>query len=333
MAYEAIEVKHDGAVAWLTLNRPHNLNALSAQMVAELEDFLHRLPTQTGTRVVVMKGAGRAFCAGLDLKEQNRGGTGLGSSITDTVEAQRRMSDLVVAMRRAPQPFIAAIRGPAAGGGFALALACDVRIAGESARFNAAFIRIGLSACDMGVSYFLPRAVGASVASELMLTGRFINAQRALATGLVSELMPDAEVDAAAAKLALEMTETSPLGLRLTKECLVDEYRRGKSRACDRDRGSQPGAMRSRRLYRRRGSRISGKAQAPLRPARLTRGASLDSASLTARPSSSSRSVSPPGTAAARRAIRGTRLAVRVSTARSNRQMPSRRELYSRRIR
>jgi len=219
MAYEAIEIKHDGAIAWLTLNRPHNLNALSAQMVGELEDFLHRLPTATDTRVVVMKGAGRAFCAGLDLKEQNRGGTGLGSSITDTVESQRRMSDLVVAIRRAPQPFIAAIRGPAAGGGFALALACDVRIAGESARFNA-FIRIGLSACDMGVSYFLPRAVGSSVASELMLTGRFINAQRALATGLVSELMPDAEVDASAAKLALEMTETSPLGLRLTKECL-----------------------------------------------------------------------------------------------------------------
>ena len=188
MEYEAIEIRNDGAVAWLTLNRPHNLNALSAQMVAELEDFLHRLPRLTETRVVVMKGAGRAFCAGLDLKEQNRGGTGLGASTTDTVESQRRMSDLVVAMRRAPQPFIAAIRGPAAGGGFALALACDVRIAGESARFNAAFIRIGLSACDMGVSYFLPRAVGSSVASELMLTGRFINAQRAFATGLVSEL-------------------------------------------------------------------------------------------------------------------------------------------------
>src|SRR5258708_36127177 len=123
-------------------------------------------------------------------------------------------------MRRGPQPFIAAIRGPGEGGGFALARACDGGIAGESARFNAAFIRIGLSACDMGVSYFLPRAVGTSVASELMLTGRFINAQRAFATGLVSELMPDAEVDAAAAKLALEMTETSPLGLRLTNECL-----------------------------------------------------------------------------------------------------------------
>ncbi len=220
MAYEAIEVKSEGSVAWLTLNRPHNLNALSAQMVTELEDFLHRLHTDAATRVVVMRGAGRAFCAGLDLKEQNRGDTKLGSSTTDTIETQRRMSDLVVAMHRAPQPFIAAIRGPAAGGGFALALACDVRIAGESARFNAAFIRIGLSACDMGVSYFLPRTVGSSVAYELMLTGRFINAHRALQTGLISELVPDAEVDAAAGKLALEMTETSPLGLRLTKECV-----------------------------------------------------------------------------------------------------------------
>jgi len=96
-----------------------------------------------------------------------------------------------------------------------------VRIASESARFNAAFIRIGLSACDMGLSYFLPRAVGLSVASELMLTGRFINAQRALATGLVSEVVPDHELDATAGKLAHEMTETSPLGLRLTKECLA----------------------------------------------------------------------------------------------------------------
>lgn len=220
MQYEAIEVKNEGAVCWLTLNRPHNLNALSAQMVNDLEDFLHRLPADRNTRVVVMRGAGRAFCAGLDLKEQNRGGTGLGSSTTDTVESQRRMSDLVVAMRRAPQPFIAAVRGPAAGGGFALALACDTRIAGESARFNAAFIRIGLTACDMGVSYHLPRTVGTAVAAELMLTGRFINAERALHTGLVSELVPDAALDETARRLAVEMTETSPLGLRMTKECL-----------------------------------------------------------------------------------------------------------------
>jgi enoyl-CoA hydratase/carnithine racemase len=221
MAYETLEVKKEGAVVWLTLNRPHNLNALSAQMVTDLEDFLRALQSDQKARVVVMRGAGRAFCAGLDLKEQNRGGTELGGSTTGTLETQRRMSDLVVAIRRLPQPFIGAIRGPAAGGGFALALACDVRIAGESARFNAAFIRIGLSACDMGVSYHLPRAVGSSVAYELLLTGRFINAQRALATGLVSELVRDDELDGAAGKLAEEMCETSPLGLRLTKDCVM----------------------------------------------------------------------------------------------------------------
>lgn len=221
MAYQALEIKYEGPIVLLTLNRPHNLNALSAQMVDELETFLGQLATDKETRVVIMRGAGRAFCAGLDLKEQDRGDTGLGSSTTGTFEMQRRMSNLVVAMRRAPQPFIAAVRGPAAGGGFALALACDVRIAGESARFNAAFIRIGLSACDMGVSYHLPRTVGSSVAYELMLTGRFIGAERALRTGLVSEVVPDAEVDGTALELAQEMVETSPLGLRLTKECVA----------------------------------------------------------------------------------------------------------------
>ena len=160
------------SILWLTLNRPHNLNALSAKMVEELEDFLSNLRDDHETRVVIMRGAGRGFCAGLDLKEQNRGGPeALGRSTTAVYESQRRMSDLTVAIRRAPQPFIAAIKGPAAGGGFALALACDCRIAGESTRMNAAFIRIGLTACDMGVSYMLPRAVGSSVAAELLLTG------------------------------------------------------------------------------------------------------------------------------------------------------------------
>jgi len=127
---------------------------------------------------------------------------------------------LALLMRRAPQPIIACVQGAACGGGFALALASDVRIAGESARMNAAFIRIGLSACDVGVSYFLPRLVGASVASELLLTGRFIHAERARSLGLVSTVVPDAELEAEARKLAEEMLSTSPLGLRLTKECL-----------------------------------------------------------------------------------------------------------------
>jgi enoyl-CoA hydratase/carnithine racemase len=222
MSYQALDVIRDGAITWLTLNRPQSLNALNGIITGELHDFVASLNHDRTTRVVVMRGAGRAFCAGLDLKEQGGGGVGeLGHSITGTFEMQRRLSSLVIAIRRVPQPFIAAVRGAASGGGFALALAADVRIATPSARFNAAFLRIGLSACDMGVSYFLPRAVGLSIASELMLTGRFINAQRALATGLVSELVEETELDAAAGKLAQEMTETSPLGLRLTKECLA----------------------------------------------------------------------------------------------------------------
>lgn len=222
MPYEALEIKQEGAVAWLTLNRPQALNALNSTIVNELHDFVQHLAAHENARVVVMRGAGRAFCAGLDLKEHTSGAAdNFGGSTAGMYELQRRLSSLVIAIRRLPQPFIAAVRGAAAGGGFSLALACDVRIASESARFNAAFIRIGLSGCDMGASYFLPRAVGTSVASELLLTGRFINAQRALATGLVSEVVPESELEAAAGALAREMTETSPLGLRLTKECLA----------------------------------------------------------------------------------------------------------------
>ena len=123
-------------------------------------------------------------------------------------------------MRRCPQPIISLVHGPACGGGFSFVLASDIRIAGESSKMNAAYIRIGLSACDMGSSYFLPRLVGTSVASELMLTGRFINAERALSTNLVSEVVPDQDLEEAAKTYIDEMLATSPMGLRLTKEGL-----------------------------------------------------------------------------------------------------------------
>src|SRR5205823_5417548 len=142
------------------------------------------------------------------------------SSVPAGLRAQRRISELVLMMRRAPQPIIACVQGAASGGGFALALGADVRIAGESARMNAAFIRIGLSACDIGVSYFLPRMVGSSVAAELMLTGRFLRAERALALGLVSAVVPPEQLEAEGEALVAEMLLTTPLGLRLTKECL-----------------------------------------------------------------------------------------------------------------
>ena len=219
LAYETITIDKRGDADWVTFNLPDALNAISLQMVHDLTDYFDRLFNDDRVRVVVLRGAGRAFCAGLDIKEFDEGrkdpvpfGGGFGF--------QGYLANVYVKMRRCPQPIIAAVQGAASGGGFAFALASDVRIAAESARMNAAFIKLGLSACDMGVSYFLPRAVGSSIAAELMMTGRFINAQRALATGLVSEVVPDDQLDAAAARLVEEMLAASPRGLRMTKEGL-----------------------------------------------------------------------------------------------------------------
>ncbi len=221
MEYTTLQVDRRDHVAWLTLNRPETLNALNRAMVHELRDFFSGLAADTDCRVVVLCGAGRAFCAGLDLKEAAGGGDGGNdASVQAGLRAQRHISELVIMMRRAPQPIIACVHGAACGGGLALALGADVRIAGESARMNAAFIRIGLSACDVGVSYFLPRMVGASVAAELLLTGNFIEAARAERLGLVSRVVPDDELPAAAQAVAGDMLRNSPLGLRLTKECL-----------------------------------------------------------------------------------------------------------------
>ena len=218
--YETLTVHREEHLTWLTLNRPDALNAMSATLVRELRQFFWELPADTETRVLVLRGAGRGFCAGLDLKERPSEGRPGERSVTAGLRAQRTISELVLLMRRAPQPIVAAVHGPACGGGFALALAADVRVAGESARMNAAFIRLGLSACDVGVSYFLPRIVGASVAAELLLTGNFIDAARAERVGLVSRVVPDAELEDAARSLARDMLRNSPLGLRLTKECL-----------------------------------------------------------------------------------------------------------------
>ena len=220
MAFATILTEQRGHALWVTLNRPESLNAMSRALVDELRELFGGLAERRDTRLVVLRGAGRAFCAGLDLKE-DAGGDGAGAgSVQAGLRAQRRISELVMMMRRAPQPIIAAVHGAACGGGFALALGADVRIAGASARMNAAFIRIGLSACDVGVSYFLPRMVGASVAAELLLTGNFIDAARAERLGLVSRVVPDAELEAAAQELADDMLRNSPIGLRLTKECL-----------------------------------------------------------------------------------------------------------------
>ncbi|MBC7506544.1 MAG: enoyl-CoA hydratase/isomerase family protein [Sandarakinorhabdus sp.] len=220
MDYTTISVEKRGTTDWLTLNRPAAMNSISLAMVHELNDYFGRLYNDASVRIVVMRGAGRAFCAGLDIRDTGRTDAGA-VPFGGGFGFQGYLADVYIKMRRCPQPIVALIHGPACGGGLAFALASDIRIAGESARMNAAFIRIGLSSCDMGVSYFLPRLVGASLAAELMLTGRFIHAPRALATGLVSQVVPDDGLEAAGQALVDEMLGTSPMGLRMTKEGLA----------------------------------------------------------------------------------------------------------------
>ena len=217
--YHTFEIEKRGAVDWLTLARPEARNAITLEMATELRDYFGGLSEDRNTRIVVMRGAGKSFCAGLDLKDSSvvsptEGPFGAGMGF------QTYLADVYLRMRKCPQPIVALVHGAACGGGFSFVMASDIRIAGESAKMNAAYIKVGLSACDMGCSYFLPRLVGTSVASELMLTGRFIHAERALATGLVSEVVPDAELEQAAQPYIDEMLETTRMGLRMTKEGL-----------------------------------------------------------------------------------------------------------------
>jgi enoyl-CoA hydratase/carnithine racemase len=206
------------AVEWVTLNRPEHGNALNADLVEALVGYFEGLREREDVRVVVLKSNGKHFCVGLDLAgdafaEQER-------TVRTVWTVQRRIARIYLAMRKCPQPIISLVRGAACGGGFSLALASDIRIAGESAKMNAAYIKIGLTGCDMGSSYFLPRLVGTSVASELLMTGRFIHANRALAVNLVSEVVADDDLEAAAQTFVDEMLLTSPMGLRLTKDAL-----------------------------------------------------------------------------------------------------------------
>lgn len=213
-----LEIEHRGPVDWVTLNRPESGNALNAALVEDLLGYLEGLREQEQTRVVVLRARGRHFCAGLDLTDPTFNPQPRGPH--SVWKVQRRIARIYQAMRVCPQPIISLLQGAACGGGFSLALASDIRIAGESARMNAAYLAIGLTGCDMGSSYFLPRLVGTALASELLLTARFIHAPRALATGLVSAVVPDAQLSQAAEPFLEDMLRATPMGLRLTKEAL-----------------------------------------------------------------------------------------------------------------
>ena len=215
-AFRSLDIRAQAGIHFVILNRPERLNAIDAGMAQDLSDYFGALQSDQSVRVVVLKGAGRHFCAGLDLNEVDAFSSGTAANL----RLQRSFSEIVMRMRRCPQPIVALIHGAASGGGFAIALAADVRYAAVDARMNVAMARIGLSGCDMGISYFLPRAVGTSNAAELMMGGRFVDAQKALRIGLVSEVAPRDQLDGLAASLAAEMLAMSPVGLRLTKEGL-----------------------------------------------------------------------------------------------------------------
>ena len=214
--FETLQVEHRDGVDWLTLNRPDRFNAVSRPMIDELLRYFDGLLFDHGVRAVVLRGAGKHFCAGIDLTEADS----FTASNPSSLRAQRRVAEIILRMRRCPQPIITLIHGAATGAGLAFLLASDVRYAAEGAKMNVAMSKIGLTGCDVGISYFLPRAVGASNAAEMMMGGRFVDAHKALRMGLVSDVVAKETLEATGKLMADEMMAMSPLGLRLTKEGL-----------------------------------------------------------------------------------------------------------------
>ncbi|WP_372958843.1 enoyl-CoA hydratase/isomerase family protein [Marinobacter sp.] len=214
----SLKIEESGGIARVTLARPDALNALDRPLIQALRSYFSELYYRRDIRVVVLDAEGRAFCAGLDLKEQAQ--TPINPRVGGALDEQRAVRDIMVAMRRCPQPIISIVQGAASGGGFAMALASDIRLLTPDARMNAAFIKLGISGCDVGVSYFLPRMVGSSVAAEYLLTGRFMDADRARELGLTSMVAPLEELKAHADGLVADMLRATPVALRLTKEAL-----------------------------------------------------------------------------------------------------------------
>lgn len=219
----AADTGADAGIRLLTLDRPERLNALNGALIEDLHAALDAVAADDGARVLVLTGAGRGFCAGLDLVDTPPTGSaspdGPGRAQRG-MQLQQRIAGLVPRLRGLRIPVIAAVNGAAAGGGLALALASDVRVAAASARFNVAFVRIGLSGCDIGVSWLLPRWIGASRAFELMLTGRIVESDEAERIGLVTRVVPDDELMEQALATARLICANSPMGIWMTKEVM-----------------------------------------------------------------------------------------------------------------
>src|SRR5881296_3351562 len=180
------------SVATITLNRPERLNALTFEVYKELRDTFQKLDTEPGVRAIIITGAGRAFCSGGDVEDII--GALLGKDLTALQEFTRLTCDLILAMRRCRRPIVGALNGTVAGAGAVIAAACDIRIAAESAKIAFLFTKVGLSGADMGAAWLLPRLIGLSYATELLMTGDFIDAPTALRIGLYNRVVPAANV-------------------------------------------------------------------------------------------------------------------------------------------
>jgi len=225
------ELVEDGILV-VTITRPERRNALSSNTLAAMHREIDRIAGDPSVRVVVLTGEGTGFCAGADMKSGPEDSDDLSgvpggellSGVTNptvvTFATQELMANLFEKIHRLRVPVIAAVNGDAHGGGFALALACDIRVASENATFGAVFIKRGVSACDMGTSYHLPRLVGASRSAELLLTGRVFDAAEAAAMGLVTEVVPFGQVVDRALAKAREIAANPPLAVWMTKETM-----------------------------------------------------------------------------------------------------------------
>jgi enoyl-CoA hydratase len=203
----------------LTMNRPDQLNAMNAELCGALHAELERCELDRSCRAIVITGAGRGFCAGVDLRGYGDAPGNDGSDeARDRLGNQEHMSRLVLKLRDTPQPVIAAVNGPAAGFGLALALGCDIRYAAREAVFRAVFLNVGVSNCDMGTSWLLPRLVGASRAHEMMLTARKVGAEEAERIGLVAGVVDREALLDRALEAADQIAAWAPWGIRLTKQ-------------------------------------------------------------------------------------------------------------------
>ncbi|MDX1886316.1 enoyl-CoA hydratase/isomerase family protein [Mycolicibacterium sp. 120270] len=205
----------------VTLNRPDKLNALSHELVEELHAAIDDIAASDECRVVVLTGAGRGFCSGLDLTDLDspRAGSDL-EFPRSGMRWQERIADLTARIHLLRQPVIAAVNGPAYGGGLGIAAACDIRLASTSARFCTQFIKLGLGGCDIGVSYTLPRIIGAGPAFDMILTARVVDAEEALRLGLVTRLSEDSGLLEDALAIAETLCGYGEFGLESTKQVL-----------------------------------------------------------------------------------------------------------------